>query len=348
MDKKFLISIIGAGFILSLLYVTWSKGQEQGIFGGQPGLATNKDYQLTVAFKGYVTKPDPTNTDSNYLIDGSQNVLINDSEKIGIRNGYSLFGQASGTVEGIQSSFVWKTSRGDEWFLRSHGDKLEFYDSVASSTWVTIRRGDGEVDYSYTTWWDNTEKIDLLLFARGASTTFADWSGAVTQFSSATTNTITKTGTTTWAQQGFLLNNTRQVHIGNIIYTYTGGENTLTLTGVSPDPTLGNHYLNQLVFQETRTNSNLAGLDAGFNVDSLGTLNNQVYLCSQTSRRVFVSKNTSFSDYTFSSPRIPGDGAVFTLDDICISLRGGMIYLKLILRLWVMLTALGRTYRLKN
>ena len=57
---------------------------------------------------GYVTKPDPTNTNPHYLVSPSQNVLINDDEKVETRGGYSLFGAASATTNAIESAYDWE------------------------------------------------------------------------------------------------------------------------------------------------------------------------------------------------------------------------------------------------
>ena len=43
---------------------------------------------------------------------------------------------------------------------------------------------------------------------------------------------------------------------------------------------------------------------------------------SNTSQEIFISKNTSFTDYSFSSPRIPGEGELLVLDNPCNAIRG--------------------------
>ena len=52
-------------------------------------------FSLVSEFKGYVTKPDATNTDERFLTAGSFNVLVNDEEKVTGRGGYERLGAAS-------------------------------------------------------------------------------------------------------------------------------------------------------------------------------------------------------------------------------------------------------------
>ena len=53
----------------------------------------------------------------------------------------------------------------------------------------------------------------------------------------ATTTTLTKTGTTSWVEEGFYnVTNPRFIVINNNVYRYAGGEATITITDVSPNP----------------------------------------------------------------------------------------------------------------
>lgn len=268
-----------------------------------------KKFKLVEKFLGYVNHPDVTNINPGYLIPGSQNVIINNNEKIYSRPGYSLYGAANTALDPIESNFDWFTSTGEERNLRSYDDELEVY---YDSAWIRVQDGYSNVDFSFTTVWDSTEKIDFLLFVNGDSN-MRMWSGAITTFASATATTITKQGSTTWAQDRFLKNGTRSVRIGSTTYTYTGGESTTTITGVSPDPTAGGHSVGDVVIQSTRVTATTPA--SGFNNDIISTLKNQVYVGDNKRRDVYVSTNTSYTTFTFTSPtRAPGEGALMTLD----------------------------------
>lgn len=269
--------------------------------------------------KGYWNKPDITNIAPGVLVVGSQNVLINDGERVAARKGYALDGQA-GTGSGsdaVLGSFDWVRHLGDERNLRAYSDELE-YRYVAADGAVTWRRlADGFTSprFNFAVFWDSSELIERLLMVNGTPNIF-DWSGGVTTFASATASTLTKQGSTTWAQEGFYSSGTRQVTVGGITYTYTGGEGSTTITGVTPDPTLGGHAPGDVIHQTIRTtpNASMSGIPATLPNALIEVLNNQVYVGSLTNNQSYVSKQNSFTDYTFSNPRLPGEGALLTLD----------------------------------
>ena len=268
-----------------------------------------KDFQIVTEFKGYVNKADITKIDQGYLVSPSQNVLINDGEKITIRNGYSLYGAASSALYPITSSHEWNTSTGTELPLRFANTTLEYY---YSSAWRTLKTGFiSSATLNFTEFWDATEVQDLLLFVDNTSNMYM-WSGGVTTYASSTVNTITKQGAGLWSEARFLTTGTRQVIIGGITYTYTGGEGTTTLTGVTPDPTAGGHMAGDVVAQAVRVTANTPAV--GVNNTIIGTLNNHVYVASTVNRDVYISKNTNYLDFTFSAPRLPGEGGLLTLD----------------------------------
>lgn len=271
----------------------------------------SKQWAITSNYKGYVTKADKTNTDPRFLVSGSQNVLINDDEKVSARNGYELDGSASTENNGIEGAFTWNTSSGTQRHVRSYGDELE-YRYVASDgtvTWRRLANGYTSAKWVFTPWWDNSEGIDVLLGVNGADKMY-DWSGAITTIASATATTITKNGSTTWANERFYTTGTRKVVINGTEYTYTGGESTTTLTGVTPSPV--GEAANSVAHQAIRENDNNPA--DGFDNDFLTVINNHVVVGSNTSQILYISANDDYTDYTFSSPRVPGEGGQLTLD----------------------------------
>ncbi len=276
-----------------------------------------KTFRLIKKFRGYREKTEETNLGPGFLVKGSQNVLFNDGERIQIRKGFTLDGDADASLTPIESSFEWATHRGVEIPLRAFDDKIQFRTTITGSTvWQDLLDDAADaftsVAFNFTTFWDTTEGQDFLLFVNGTSDLF-DWSGGIATFASATSNTITKEGDDTWGELGFLLTGTRRIIIGGIAYAYTGGEGTTTLTGVTPDPTGGGHSAGDIAHQQMRTNADQPS--SSFNAELISVLNNQIWVGNTKNRQVFVSKNTDFTDYTFSSPRLPGEGALLTLDN---------------------------------
>lgn len=287
--------------------------------------ATITDFNLTIgASSGYRSREDQTLLPPGILVKGSKNVLTNTANRIASVKGYSLDGAASAVAAPILASTNWQTSKGAErhlraGFLTSAGNdgKLQFrYDNGTTVTWIDLLTGLTNVNFNFVDFWDyTTEKIALLLFVNG-SADIKDWSGGVTTFASATANTITKQGTTSWAEESFLVTGTTKVKINGTEYTYTGGETSTTLTGVTPDPTSAGHAVGSVVFQSVRTtlNSAMTGNPLPKN-DLIGILNNQVYVADFDLNDVYVSKANSFTDYSFTANRKPNEGAIFNLGE---------------------------------
>lgn len=268
-------------------------------------------YNLVTEYKGYINKADITNVAPEYLVPPSQNVLINDANKVAIRGGYTLVGAASSTSSPVLSAYDWKTSTGTEFNFRKYGTTLEYWYNDTWNVLDTASLFTATSEIQFAPWWSTAEAKDLLLMVDGTSNIYM-WSGGVTTFASAAATTLTKEGTNTWAQDRFLVAGTRSVKIGSTTYTYTGGEGTTTLTGVSPDPTLGGHTAGDRVYQTIRTTATTPG--AAVSNDIIAVARNQVYIADFSLRDVYVSKNSDYTLYTFSTPRLPGEGALLTLD----------------------------------
>jgi len=279
-----------------------------------------KKFQIIDKFIGYRNKFDDTKLPPGALVSGSQNVLLNDGDKVSIRGGYEIHGAENAASNAIVASVEFETSRGDVIPMRCYDDEWEVRQTLDSSsaTWVRLLDGLASVDFNFLEdagYWDTTEAQNAMLGVNGSSNIYY-WSGGMTTFASATSNTITKEGATAWGEEGFLTAGTRQVTIGGTTYTYTGGESTTTLTGVTPDPTVAGHAAGALVLQAVRVtaNSTITGLPNTFANKTISIMSNQVWVGSGVSQEVYVSKVNDYEDFSFASPRIPGDGVLLTLN----------------------------------
>lgn len=285
------------------------------------------EFTLVNLFKlGYRNREDVTNLPPGVLIVGSKNVLTNVSERIQIRKGYSLDGDVSSINAPILSSFDWLTRGNGEvhmraGFLTSAGNdgKLQYryVDENGVVTWRDLTTSLTTVSYNFAKWWNTTETLREVLFVNGSNNIFR-WNGAVTTISGTTVNTISKTGDT-WLDSGFYSSGNKVIVINGTSYTYTGGENTNTLTGVTPDPTgeANGSIAHQAVV--TTANGSLTGPSATFGQGLISVLNNQVYIASLTQSVVWISKVNSYTDYSSSTPRQSGEGASLILDDQIVS-----------------------------
>jgi len=275
-----------------------------------PNSSKSKNFEFTKMvdnWQGYVSSKDKTNVAENILVRGSLNVYKKVSGNIAVRPGQKRQGVANTTASPCSSEVVWNTSWGAIRTMVVADTKLYV---VIDEVWYPLLTGLTSTRYVFDNWWDNTEKKDRVLFVNGTDDMF-HWSGGYAVIASTTANTITKTGTTFWAQEGFsTTTGEKTIVINGTTYTYTGGEATTTLTGVTPDPTGEANGSNVLQAVQTDTNSPASG----FNSDFIKVINNQVYVGSYTSRLIYMSSNTDFSNYTVPSPQLSGSPGLFVMD----------------------------------
>ncbi len=290
----------------------------------------NFEMYLVDNFPGYNSATDSTNfpntrTPEMWLVRGSVNVYKKLSGTIANRPGLKLRGVQDSTAAGTKSSWEWNTWDGRTLPLRINNSKLQVESDIVvsgSPVWYTLLSGlaVGFNRAIFDAVWDNTgqnngqAKKDVLLFV-GHDTTQYRWSGAAALFVSYAATIITldrDAAAAGFSTQGSVL-------INGITYTYTGITGS-TLTGTSDASAA---VLNQPVFEATASSSNTPA--STFTNDFLKVIGGQVYVGSYTSRLVYMSKLSSYTDFSQSTPRVTGDGYLFTLDNTCkgITVRKG-------------------------
>lgn len=280
--------------------------------------AKSREFKLVDRFKyGYRHREDQTNLPAGVLVEGSKNVLTNVSERIQCRKGYTLDGPKSAVITPIVSSYTYVNHNNTENNLRSYiptatTGTLEYrYNTNGTVSWNPLMTGLESASFNYTTFWDTTEVKRVLLMVNGTNK-FYEWNGATTTVLSTTTNSITTTGSNSWARLGFYITRDKVLAATNgSNFTYTGGWTTTTLTGVTPDPS--GLAAGALLTQAVVTTTGGTGL-ALTQYDLISTLRNQVYVGQLNNLEVFISKVNDYTDYTFSDPRLVGEGAIAYLD----------------------------------
>ncbi len=300
---------------------------------GRLGNAKAKRFSLVSKFKyGYRNREDITNLPPGVLVKGSQNVLTNVSDRIAIRQGFTLDGQSSTNIGGFPSSYDWQRHTGDERNLRcgditsaANDGKLQcryvaaagdYYNGTTFTDgqvyWIDIKSSLTSVNLNFAEFWDfTTEKKGFLLWVDGSSNIY-EWSGGISTIASTTANTIVIDGATI-AVQGFYTGATSDLIVNGTTYNYTGVSGN-TFTGVTPDPS-GEHD-QSVVFQKPKTtaNSSMTNIPSTFQNALIANLRNQIYIGSLTDNTVYISKLNNYKDYTFATPRVVGEGALVTLD----------------------------------
>ncbi len=153
------------------------------------------EYSIVDKFKlGYRNREDITTLPPGVLIEGSQNVLTNTSQRVGIRKGYTLDGAANtaaapigggGTGMGV---FDWVTSSGDErnmraGFLTGAGNdgKLQYryVDASGNVTWTDLLTGLTSVNFNFIEFFDTVSLNTVMLAVNGTPNIYV-WNGGDT------------------------------------------------------------------------------------------------------------------------------------------------------------------------
>lgn len=303
-------------------------------------------------FEGYVSSKDPTNVNPQVMVYGSQNCYKKINGNIASRPGLKRYGGADATVAGIASSDEWDNSLGREYPFRvveptSAGSdgKLQVMSTLADGItpiWYDMQTGltSAQTRYVFDSWYSSAELKDRYVWVRGDDNLYW-WGGGFTLAAAQIAGgaTLTKSdAATTWSQDGFLTtsNKTFTIYGSATVYTYTGGENTTTLTGITP--ALPAILATDIIIQTVNTEAVTPA--AGFSNDFIKTIGNQLHVGSYTSRLVYISKTTDFTDYVVPAPRVAGDPELLTLDNTGrgISVRQGKAHITAGLSDWYVIS----------
>lgn len=250
---------------------------------------------------GYISSIDRTNIAPNFMVRGSQNVYKKLSGTFSVRPGQKRQGAANSTLSPCSSEFVWNTSDGQTFTMVIANATLYV---VVNKVWYALQTSLTKTRYVFDKWWKQSAVQDILLFVNG-TTTMYEWDGGFGLISSTTANTIVLDRTVAASR----LPASGTVIVNGTTYTYTGSAGS-TLTGVTPDPS--GEANGSGVLQPVIAHANTPS--ATLNADFLKVVNNQVYVGSYTSRLIYISSNTDFTNYTVPTPRVSGSPELVVLD----------------------------------
>ncbi len=280
-----------------------------------------EDYQIIDQFPGYNSAGDKTKLPPGTMIRGSKNVHKKISGTIATRPGLKLRGSVDSTNAGTKASYEWDTNVGTTRVLRVNNNKLQVESDIVTSgtyvwynlllTSVLTNPAAALTRFVFDTWWDDNEKTDRLIMVRGDDK-LLHWSGGIAKIASVTATTITLSGTT-WAAAGFAtaLSAEKKIIINGAEYTYTGGEDTDTLTGVTGNP-VGLVSAGDVAIQSVIIEDNTP-VDT-YSADYIIVINNQAWVGSYSSRVVYISADTDFRDFSNDGDFVYGDPDKITMD----------------------------------
>lgn len=274
-------------------------------------------YQLIEDVLGYITNEDESKTSPKHMIAESQNTFIDREKKVGIRAGFSFALETGEDTSPALNGWTWPTSTSLDIPIRFNvnNNLLAYFgtvDGTILNSWYTIFTTlDGTYPLRKAYYFDATEKIDFMLMVNHSANVFK-WNGAIAIVDSVPDGThVTKTGSTSWAGNRFYTSGNKVMFCvrTGIEYTYTGGETGTNLTVVDSTGLIAGDILIQKIVTQANVPT------AGFVNDNIFSFNNNVLYASDTDERVFMAKNTDYTNITPSSPRAAGEATTLTLDD---------------------------------
>ena len=200
------------------------------------------DILSTGRFAGYQTRDDVAQLRGAFPI--GQNMKVSEAQTFTVRDGWEPVGTETADATPVNRAWVYERGDGTKFVLKAYSTRVDYWIVGVSTAWLLLKGSfTTGLDFGFANIGESGEVTSHSFFCNGTDNWF-QFNGARTTVSSATATTIVKTGTNTWTQDGFYTTGTRSVIINGTEYTYTGGEGTATITGVTPDPSaeaVGSH-----------------------------------------------------------------------------------------------------------
>lgn len=294
------------------------------------------NYQLEEEYKAYISNADIDVANVNILTKGSKNVIIDDNGKVQFRKGTTKEGtkppmsEIAGvtyTEKGIQYAKTWKTSFGKELPIRY--SRYQYFSSnyfipevLFNGNWqaLTPKNSVFLMDtFTSCTIYDRSKNKDTFITTgryAGGSVSYM-WDGGVANMWYHSGNSITLSSST-WRKQGFTYESPSygRFMLNGTNYTFTGGLDTDTLTGITPTIVdAGDGVVTSILLSFNHNINTTYSVD--FQADICFNYFNHLVLGSTASREVYLSKNSDYKDFSFTTAlRQSGEGGQVRLDDI--------------------------------
>lgn len=257
-----------------------------------------KEFTLTDNHSaGFRTKAERSQLPDGAMSAGSQNVVISDGDLITVAKGSELFGASSSATTPIKSSYTHRRRDGVEVPIRTYSTVIEFY-HAGTGAYETLQTGfTSGLEFGFA---DFDRSDDSTAHVRFGNKTDQDrsWNGQYTQLNGALSGseaTITVDDTTGFDSSGSLI-------IGTTTVTYTGKSST-TFTGCTGTPSASDDA------SVAQLPTSLASSPKG---NIYLTFQNRLLIANVNGAEssVYCSAVDDDTDFTFSSPRVDGEGFI--------------------------------------
>lgn len=246
---------------------------------------------------GFIDKPDVTQLKPGALIRGSQNVVINDGDRVANRKGFEQFGDVSVATDAGTSIHSMIRRSGVQTLLRAYSTFLEYH-HTGTEAWENLNDG-------YTTGLTfgiadhvvNTDASDFVYFCNGEEN-YSRWNGAITQLNGALAGaeaTINVDSTTGFTATG-------SIRIGTSNVTYSGVTAT-SFTGCAGTPAASDDAAVAQAVTE------YAGNPKG-NIFLVENTRMYVGNVKDNQQGLYYSAIADATDFTFGAPRSADEGGI--------------------------------------
>jgi hypothetical protein len=218
----------------------------------KPAWHTFPDSLPNGEFRGYEVRKDQSMVRGAFVL--GQNIKFRDSGQPTLREGFDTIGTEASDAYSVDRAWVFETRAGDVYELKVYNGELNYFLVGTSTEFALLKSGyTAGHEFGYGNIGESEGEFHTM-FCNGVEP-WAEWNGAHAIIASVTANTITKSGATGWSALDvpFYTTGTRKIIIDGTEFTYTGGEGTDTLTGVTPNPVTAGITAGMLAVQAPRT-----------------------------------------------------------------------------------------------
>lgn len=182
-------------------------------------------------FRGLEDRDDQTQLRGAWVL--GQNIKIGADSLAVTRDGYEVLGAEASDATPIQRAWVFETRDGAVFELKSYSTFIYYWLQGSSTDWALLKGGfTSGLEFGYGNIGETGGEFNTF-FDNGTDAWY-QFNGAYATVLSVGANTITMSESGTFTSRGFYAGSgTTAVTVAGVERTYSGGEGTATLTGVS-------------------------------------------------------------------------------------------------------------------
>ena len=181
-------------------------------------------------FRGLENRKDASQVRGALVL--GQNIKFRDAGLPNLREGFDPVGTEASNATPISRAWIFKTRNNDVFEIKAYDTGLYYWLKDYSTEYALLKGGfTAGLEFGYGNMGESSGGF-YSFFCNGTDP-WMEFNGAFATVLSTTVNTITMAESGTFTARGFYTTGTRSVTVAGAERTYTGGEGTTTITGVS-------------------------------------------------------------------------------------------------------------------